>query len=195
MQIKASDLCTFGASTSYDDVEIIMDTKLNDNGIKFLGDNVKGRIDFICTSTDTTIATQLPSKLSLLMNNISAPVQLNPTTWRSTIVKKEPIPLLIDEDDLLVEEDKLGGGCDTLKEGEVPKEKKRACKDCSCGLKEFNDSTAAAAAAPEAPSSSCGSCYLGDAFRCSSCPYKGLPPFKEGEVVALDSTTFLEDDI
>ncbi|KAI0089261.1 DUF689-domain-containing protein [Irpex rosettiformis] len=126
----------------------------------------------------------------------------------------------IDAESLLTEADRQRPvpTCEPAVKG-APRRKK-ACKNCTCGLAELETEElaqskvvlldgaeagqtvevaqsekerliAAAAAAPKA-TSSCGNCYLGDAFRCSSCPYRGLPAFKPGEKVELD---FGMDDI
>lgn len=92
---------------------------------------------------------------------------------------------LMDDDDLLdTDELSAAGTAPAVPEGCATK--KRACANCSCGRAEIEAANEAAEAAGEPaaltgvlPSSSaCGNCYLGDAFRCSSCPYLGMPAFK-----------------
>ena len=63
----------------------------------------------------------------------------------------------------------------------------KPCANCSCGLKEKYDALNQPDGKEneEIPESNCGKSYLGDAFRCASCPFKGLPAFEKGDKVKL----------
>ncbi|WFD41807.1 electron carrier [Malassezia psittaci] len=109
-----------------------------------------------------------------------------------------------------------------------PQRRKRACKGCTCGLRELqeeeertgeivklqNGELGGARTETEVTvtgsdgqpkkvkkvqvdtkgaTSSCGSCFLGDAFRCSTCPYLGLPAFEPGQKVEIPAS--MDDDI
>jgi len=91
---------------------------------------------------------------------------------------------LINEDELLGEVPKpVGKGKSDC--SSAPK----ACANCTCGRKELEDKVGAEEAKKRLEQgkerSACGSCYLGDAFRCETCPYRGLPAFKPGTKVEL----------
>ncbi|KAK4237423.1 cytokine-induced anti-apoptosis inhibitor 1, Fe-S biogenesis-domain-containing protein [Achaetomium macrosporum] len=118
---------------------------------------------------------------------------------------------VIDEDTLLTEEDLRRPIQQPPECQPQPGKKRRACKDCTCGLAarmEAEDKARRAKADKElntlklksedlneldftvpGKTGSCGSCYLGDAFRCSDCPYIGLPAFKPGEEVKILNNT------
>ncbi|KND89559.1 Fe-S cluster assembly protein dre2 [Tolypocladium ophioglossoides CBS 100239] len=112
---------------------------------------------------------------------------------------------IIDENDLLSEADLKRR---PLQPTECqPQKRRRPCKDCTCGLAakfEAEDKKRRAEAnaglgalrlnandlneldfTVEGKTGSCNNCSLGDAFRCSTCPYIGLPAFKPGEEVRI----------
>ena len=101
--------------------------------------------------------------------------------------KGEPASL-INEDSLMGDETKekamttqFAGDCDRIMPG-------KACADCTCGLKEILEGNVTKDQLETGQvESSCGSCYLGDAFRCAGCPFRGQPAFEPGEKVKIVS--------
>lgn len=102
---------------------------------------------------------------------------------------------LIDEDSLLTEEDLKRPQLPVVDDCEFGSTRK-ACKNCTCGRVEADEKAVKLGLTAEQifnPKSACGSCGLGDAFRCSGCPYKGLAPFKLGEKVSLPGNFLVAD--
>lgn len=115
----------------------------------------------------------------------------------------------IDEDDLI---DGKSGNVSMIICGKSKTKKKKACKDCTCGMKEEEEEEVDRIRSQQEKVikftedelteidftidgkkvGGCGSCSLGDAFRCTGCPYLGLPAFKPGEVINLNS---ISDDL
>lgn len=102
---------------------------------------------------------------------------------------------IVDEDALLGEND-CGGTLSPNGVSSIPI-KKKACKNCTCGLADAEKVTVditAGALEEQAPkdTSGCGNCAKGDAFRCGGCPYLGAPSFTPGTkpqlVVKADGT-------
>ncbi|KAK6376135.1 electron carrier [Exophiala oligosperma] len=119
----------------------------------------------------------------------------------------------MDSDDEMIDEDELLDEDDLKRPIKIPTEckpkakRRRACKDCTCGLAEKleaedrarrenadkalntmklqSDDLAEVDFTVQGKVGSCGNCSLGDAFRCDGCPYIGLPAFKPGEEVRL----------
>lgn len=127
-----------------------------------------------------------------------------PEPAASKVWKLDDDDEIIDADELLDEEDKVKPTSESLRVCSTTG-KRKACKDCSCGLADELEAEAKGKSIDPNPTqkSSCGSvsfiskirimclinlffqCYLGDAFRCSTCPYIGLPAFKPGEKVQI----------
>jgi hypothetical protein len=66
----------------------------------------------------------------------------------------------------------------------------KPCDNCTCGLKEIYEASLNGGSAEGVQvESNCGKCYLGDAFRCAGCPFRGQPAFEPGDKVKLQNAS------
>nr|CAG4644367.1 EOG090X0FGQ [Lepidurus arcticus] len=143
--------------------------------------DAKHLVEFTCRKPNYEVGSS--KKLSFASNvGSSLPVS---SVWTLNSTVDDDVELM-DSDLLLDEEDLLKPTSESLKVCGTTG-KRKACKDCSCGLAEELDSEnkGNVSATQKSATSACGSCYLGDAFRCASCPYLGMPAFKPGEKIQL----------
>lgn len=114
-----------------------------------------------------------------------------PATW--TLGADDEDDELIEEEDLLTAEDlERPAGAVGGDDCEVGAAGKKACADCTCGRAE-GEVKKLTKEMVENPTSGCGSCALGDAFRCAGCPYRGLPAFEMGKKIELPADFLLAD--
>ncbi|KAF8631120.1 hypothetical protein AX15_002467 [Amanita polypyramis BW_CC] len=165
------------------------------------------------SSVHTSMTTTIPYAPSVALPSRK---KSDPAKKKALWALSSPAPQ-IDAESLLTAADKQRPvpTCEPVTDGTTPRRRK-ACKNCTCGLIELEEeeirvskdepATQTAQVQGQAENgndlrlvlqqqqeSSCGSCYLGDAFRCASCPYLGLPSFKPGEKVEID--VGMDDDI
>ncbi|SGY33618.1 BQ5605_C002g01516 [Microbotryum silenes-dioicae] len=154
-------------------------------------------------SSDAPSSTSAPASVALPLRSSRAAKAAKASLWAFTSSNGAATPT-IDESTLLTPEDLERPSLVEREDCNVKKTRK-ACKNCSCGLRELllqekddlgaagfaEGTTGVNGAAPGVGTmganvtSSCGSCYLGDAFRCASCPYLGMPAFEPGQKVAI----------
>ncbi|CAO3631547.1 unnamed protein product [Cunninghamella echinulata] len=141
----------------------------------------------------------------------NAPIK-KPAVWTLNTNDDDDDMELEDDEALLDEEDKIKPTADSLRrpdDCEMEGGRRKACKNCVCGRADAEntgvvsldltddlveeDEVIEVDPTPKKVGG-CGSCALGDAFRCSTCPYLGMPAFNEGEKISLGGM-FGQDDI
>lgn len=192
------------------------------------------------SSSASSSSAALPLRRKAATNGSASNGSAKPSLWATSTAPQINPESLLSEADRLVPQAARREDCD-LESALAGGRRKKACKGCTCGLRELEDEEEQArlsgqpivrldandqdlpGASSNAPprtevtetvvdergvtrvvkriqvdtsgaaSSSCGSCTLGDAFRCSSCPYLGLPAFKPGEMVLIPDS--MDDDL
>ncbi|KAL6777983.1 hypothetical protein ACKKBG_A16465 [Auxenochlorella protothecoides x Auxenochlorella symbiontica] len=149
-----------------------------------LGTASAGPLDSVVSSKP---AWETGARAAISLRKKPAAVQAAPA-WKLSVDDEDDD--IIDDEQLLTAEDLVrpapaAAGCGPAVS--------KACKNCTCGRAEATEPVKLTKAMLEKPTSGCGSCALGDAYRCGGCPYRGLPAFELGKKIELPSDFLVTD--
>lgn len=199
-QLRLSGFINVAEIPTVDSVAAVCFTDLLNGGSSAAVPTDSRMYEVVCEKPPFEVGASMPLSFKLKKPGAATNGQaVAPKVWSlSTTEALDDSVGLINSDDLLTEEDLRRPAPEAIRDcGTGSTGKKKACKNCTCGLAEELDEEARKAKANETVTSStksaCGSCYLGDAFRCSSCPYLGMPAFKPGEKIALSDRQLKAD--
>ena len=148
---------------------------------------MSGCTEVMCEEKEGSVVVAVGRKFE---KKAASAIQLNvggggSMAWKVSADEEEEEEELIDEADLLVgDDDDMGGVLEAAPVSGTEPVVKKACANCTCGRAEGKMSKLTKDMV-ENPQSGCGSCSLGDAFRCAGCPYRGLPAFEIGKKIEL----------
>ena len=117
-------------------------------------------------------------------------------SWKKTEIKISNTSNIVNAKSEIIMEDELIDPYDNYQKFAKENDcitKPKACKNCNCGRADQENKTNNEDNA-YLKTSACGKCYLGDAYRCAGCPYRGTPAFKPGDKIELNNN-ILNDNI
>lgn len=160
------------------------------------GGNAQAQLIAITQMPNWALGTKESLSLKTRPQQVSQPAAPAKAANAWTLAAEDDEDDLIDESELLTEADKARPAVPMPDDCEVGATGRKACKNCSCGRAEEEAAGIKATLTQDMidnPQSACGNCGLGDAFRCSGCPYRGLPSFEAGKKIQLQSDLLAAD--
>jgi DNA polymerase III delta prime subunit len=138
--------------------------------------------------------------MKLVISEENKNVTCNKKVWNKNRTKKTENSwkaMKIEETSEFVKEDELIDPFDSYQKFSKPEDcitKPKPCKNCNCGRADKETQEKQKQMDPNFKPE-CGKCYLGDAYRCQGCPYRGTPAFEPGDKIEFKNFIQADENI
>jgi hypothetical protein len=205
MSKEVSSLDEINNGDVYEDIKFVgLQAVLSVPQLKQLAQNIKeeGKLRVETAGLDSTNLTKLKMNLRLagyIAKEEDGWLDCTRKVWTKGANSDNPWKMIkLEEKSELILEKELIDPNDKFQKFSTEDDcmtKPKPCKNCNCGRAELENKklniNGADVMVPNMKSD-CGKCYLGDAYRCAGCPYRGMPAFEPGDKIEVKNVQVQE---